>query len=731
MPRGYLFLLLPALTLAQTLPPDPYDRAMQAMQEARSQGNPAEVAARRDEVRRLLDQTPAGSPQWPGRVQNVAQLYQGSGRHADARAIVEDALTRASALPAWNPDRIRLLDTLAGFWQQDGNLLKAVAYREKAVAAFEATPPGSVVSQLAATAPQVSANRIVAAFRGNPILFPGPRYASGPGRTGNSTYLYEQLAALNRQLGRPEAAAKALAKMRALIQDDPTALASAYERDGDFEQARILLLKQAAAAAAKPQAPAWEAVGPLEEIASLYEREDHFAEAAATLQQAAARADASPQADAHVLALNVRQRLALTLQRSGQREAADQIYQALLTDSTGDPAVQQLPVMQQYANHLAQTGRAGQGLDMLKGYLANHADLDGWQQSNLLSTMAQIARQSGQPDLAAQYQSAAQEKQRAAQPPQSGNELMIGPRLEKAQAAANQGNLEESVSLALDAIASASAARDGDQIAWRIPSVAGMLAGKRAPDKADQLYRALFPVLEARSVDNVGQWQQALQQYARFLTNQKDRLGDAALAIDRYRESVTASQGAETNAMVPVQQLRIELARAKGAPEEAARAAEEMLALEESLSGDTSAPYLTTAQTVAEVFRGSGKTDRALPLYRQIAAIADLSIPANDARRGFVRMNAAMALASAGQFDEAERIAQEAIAAGDAMHPPRGEMFRSQAAQIQRMKAAAESGTAVPNGVIAPNGAIIVNGRVVTRGGWFQSAAPPSAGPRP
>src|SRR5579871_4619456 len=306
MPRGSWLLLFPALALAQT-PPDPYDRAMQAMQEARSQGNPAEVAARRDEVRRLLDQFHAGSPQWAGRVQNVAQIYEGSGRHAEARAIAEDALKRASALPPWNPGRIRLLDSLAGFWQQDGNLLKALAYREKAVAAFEATPPGAAATQAATPSTQVAANGIVVAgFRGSPgvISYPGSRV--GPGRAGNSTYLYEQLAELDRQLGRPEAASAALTKMRALLQDDPAALANAYERDGDFDQARALLQKQAAEAAAKPQAPLWETLGPLEEIASLYEREDHFAEAAAILQQAAARADSAPQPEARNLAFNIR-----------------------------------------------------------------------------------------------------------------------------------------------------------------------------------------------------------------------------------------------------------------------------------------------------------------------------------------------------------------------------------------------------------------------------------------
>jgi tetratricopeptide (TPR) repeat protein len=141
MPRGFLLLLCCTVALGQVEPRDPFDRAMQSSQQARTQGNPVEAATRREEARKLLEQMPAGSPQWAGRVQNLAQAYQGSGRHVQARAVVQDALARANALPEWNPAHIQLLNTLAEFWQQDGNLLRALSYREKAVAAFEATPP--------------------------------------------------------------------------------------------------------------------------------------------------------------------------------------------------------------------------------------------------------------------------------------------------------------------------------------------------------------------------------------------------------------------------------------------------------------------------------------------------------------------------------------------------------------------------------------------------------------
>jgi hypothetical protein len=714
MPQGFLLLLCCTVALGQVEPRDPFDRAMQSSQQARTQGNPVEAAARREEARKLLEQMPAGSPQWAGRVQNLAQAYQGSGRHVQARAVVQDALARANALPEWNPAHIQVLNTLAEFWQQDGNLLKALSYRERAVTAFEATPPGASSEAVQAVPPGVSS--MIANNGRLPVVING-RFTSAF-RGANNSYLYDQLANLYRQLGRPEATAKVMTKMRSLIQNDPGALAHSYEQDGNLDGALAVYQNQAADAAAKPQAQIWDTVAPLQSIASLYERQNRLADAAATLDQAAARLDASGESSARNQAAGVRLRMASLLQRSGQRQAADQAYQALLNEPADRSQDLRSQVVQQYANYLSETDRGSQGSQMLKDYLANHTDLQPWQEANILFGLSQIARKAGQKDVAENYQRAATEKQRAqqAQPVQLG--LLIGPELQKAQTAINQGNVDEAVSLALDAIASASSAPDGEQVAWQVPNLAAQMANRKAPEKGEQIYWALFPLLEARSVDNVGALTQALQQYARFLMGQNDRWGDAALAIDRYRDNVVAAQGIDTAGMVQVQQLRIELAQIKGAHEEAVQKAEELLALEESLSGITSTPYLHVAQTAANVYQSSGKMDRALALHGQIVAIADRTLPARDAQRGFLRMNAAMAFARARQFDQAERLANEAIAVGEALYPPRTDVFRSQAEQIQKMKANAQFGgvTAQPGTSVSftPSGQRVVRDRVFT-----------------
>ena len=156
--------------------------------------------------------------------------------------------------------------------------------------------------------------------------------------------------------------------------------------------------------------------------------------------------------------------------------------------------------------------------------------------------------------------------------------------------------------------------------------------------------------------------------------------------------------------------LRIEFARARGAPAEAVQIAEELLAFEESLSGTTSVPYMRAAQTVANVYQSTGNPERALPLRRQIVTIADLSLSLNDAQRGFVRIDAAFAFANTRQFDEAERLANEAVAVGERMHPQQTKLFAPQVEQIRRMKTDAESGSLQTDGV--------VNGAIMTRSGW-------------
>src|ERR1051325_5596151 len=89
MSGRWLFVLCSTVALGQV---QPFDIARQALSEAQKKGDFAQAAAKREALRAMLAQMSLDSPQLAGRVQNVAQLYRVSGRQAEARAVVQDAL---------------------------------------------------------------------------------------------------------------------------------------------------------------------------------------------------------------------------------------------------------------------------------------------------------------------------------------------------------------------------------------------------------------------------------------------------------------------------------------------------------------------------------------------------------------------------------------------------------------------------------------------------------------
>src|SRR5882672_5640438 len=96
MVRPVLCLLLAGSAVAQTQPrEDPLMAAIRAHQKAREEGRFDEAAAKRELARGVLDQIPAGTPQFANRVFSVTQLYQNSGLTAKALAVAQQALSRA------------------------------------------------------------------------------------------------------------------------------------------------------------------------------------------------------------------------------------------------------------------------------------------------------------------------------------------------------------------------------------------------------------------------------------------------------------------------------------------------------------------------------------------------------------------------------------------------------------------------------------------------------------
>jgi tetratricopeptide (TPR) repeat protein len=177
-------------------------------------------------------------------------------------------------------------------------LLKAVAYREKATAALDTAS--------SARSPAPGAHLPVSAQRSRLFVNVVGSLAEGQ----DHTYTYYELADLYQQLGRPDAAAAVLAKMRTLVQNNDAALASIYERQGQLDEAAAIYKKLAEQAAANPQSQPWQVAGPLQSLANLYQREQRYGEAAAALQQAVAALDASGKPEAHNQTISIRQNLA-------------------------------------------------------------------------------------------------------------------------------------------------------------------------------------------------------------------------------------------------------------------------------------------------------------------------------------------------------------------------------------------------------------------------------------
>lgn len=667
----YLSFFLAPLLLAQVPAPERLDGVLQAYWEAHGKGQFSEAAGRREEARRLLLQTPVDAPRYVAWAQNVAQLYDSGGLSQQARAVLEQALARAGQVQTANPARVMLLNALADSWEQDRNLLKAVSCREEAIAELEKQPP-----------PGAATPRVLLAVNGRVRFFTSHL-------SPNPIYDYQRLALIYRQLGRKQDVARMFQKIRSRVPDDANLLASLYEQQGDSDEAIAILRKQTDQSDADPQ----QRSNTLQHLAQLYQQQARYAEATAAFTEVADTLAASDKPEMRSQSLMARQNLANLLNQAGQTEAADHMFEQLLSDSAQQGDGMQLFAVLSYASHLASTKRGPQAEKLLTDYSASHTNGEPWEEANLLQAFANVARQSGDLTRAEALQREAMEKQRLQQPA-SPAQITIQPDLQSAQSAANAGNFEEAFRLAVGALNAASQAVDRDQVAWAIPNIANSLLSKN-PVFAEQLHQRLISLLESWSPGTVGPLLNGYQNYARFLMQQQ-RFEELPGVIARYRDVLIGARSAGTGWMGDVLRLKIEAARAQNQPAMAAAVAADLLSLEEGLSGTTSEPYLQALESAAETLEMSGDNGRALPLRRQAVHISDLVFPAHDLQRGYIRINAAMAFARAEQFEEAEQLATEAVAIANGLRPPNPAFFDAQLEQIRQMKAVGRSPRTAP-----------------------------------
>jgi Tetratricopeptide repeat len=670
MSRACLSLLFAGVVLAQVRPPeDPIQAVLHDYGSAREQGQFDEAASKRELARKLLDQIPVDS-QFGSAVWNVAQLYQGSGLSAQALAIGQQGLARATALE----NRIQLLQMIGDFYAQERNLLQSLAYREKLITALD--------EAAAKPAEPNSGSDWVAIAR-----FSGSRSFRSMGGD-RRTSAYQQLANLYQDLGRPDAVAATMKRMIGLAKD-PAALAQFYEQQGQLDDAAAIYKKQAEQTDPSIRARAFQS------LANVYQQEQRYADAADALQQANAAIHASGKPELQQQTVWNRMTLARALNSAGQTSAADQVYEQLLAETSRAPEGTYLQVLGNYANYLADTKRAPQGQALLSDYLASHTNLQPGEETNLLFQLANSARRSGDSKAAEQYQEAAMEKQRGSQPapvPQ----ILIGPDLQKAQTAANAGKLDEAFEFASQALAIASRAADREQVVWQVTNLATQLANRKQPAKAEQLYGHLFKVVESWAADNPQPLINAAANYAGFLTT-SDRWNEAPAAVKRHRDLIVAARGADSISVGDALRETIRFEKVHGTAQGAIKVAQDLLALHESLGGNTSDLYLGAAEELAREYQSSGDLASAVPIFRHNVEIADLAFRPGDMRRAQVRMVAAMALAQQKQFDEAEKLAVEAVGIGKGMRPPQNDAFAGQLEQIRQMRTAAQQAPADGN----------------------------------
>ena len=665
---GLVSVIWPVLALAQVPQNEQIEAVARAYDAAHNEGRFDQASARREEAHALVARLPVTDPMFDNWVQRVARLYESGGWSVKARMVVEEALARAEALGESNPTRINLLNRVADYWLQDRNLLKSLVYRQKAVAAMEAAPPEPAPSK----APVLQRQQV---FATRAVMISGPNssFISVPGRP--NAQAYSQLADLYQQLGRPKEAAAVLSRMRS--HGEAASVASFYERRGELDEAAAVYKKQAEEPGMNQQ------VAALQSLAGMYQREGKFGDATAALQQSIAMLNAAGTPEARNQTIWLRQELARNLQRAGDTASADAIYQQLLDENKNAQTGYYLQVLTQYANYLASTKRPEQGESILKDYLASHANLSPVEQGNALFSLSTVSRIAGKSQLAEEYQTAGREKIGVQNAPE---QISVMKDFQKAEAAVQADRLDEAVDLTFQAMENSTRAHDREQIVWLAPQVARALTAKKAPDKADQIYQRLLTVVQSWSVDTVTPLSNALPNYARFLMEQR-RWNEVPAVIERYSGLVSNARGSTSGAMEDVQRLTMDYEHSRRSVAGALAAAQEVIRLEESLSGDTSAPYLQAAGTLAGLYEQSGDPGRAIALHKQMIAISDLVFPAKDLQRASLRMSAAMTLARVKQFDEAESLAREAVAIADAAGSPDNQSLKAQLENILRMKA--------------------------------------------
>ncbi|HXK07857.1 MAG TPA: hypothetical protein VMS37_36025, partial [Verrucomicrobiae bacterium] len=425
-----------------------------------------------------------------------------------------------------------------------------------------------------------------------------------------------------------------------------------------------------------------QAVSAWQQLADFYSAQGQYDQAISATQQAIAAARASGAND-----IWPRQTLISILQQAGRTGQIDEVYQGMLATAGNTQDGNQFQVLLNYANYLAGAKRGAEAETLLADYRKDHPDLPEGQDWSLLNALSYAAGSSGDEKRAKAYREQAATKQPGPKVAPIGSE--IAPDFQKAQSMAQEGKTGEALALALQAIGKAPNAPDREQVAWLAPSLAGILEQKKATG-AVQIYGRLFAVLEDWAADTQQPLLSATENYLHLLISQREPWAEVPVALDHFRGLLIAAHGADSAPQKNALQMTIEFAYARNAPETALQTAMETVMLEESLSGTASEAYLGELRTLAECQLRAGQPEASADTYLKRVAIADAGYAAGEMIRGYARTDAGQALARQGQFDEAERLAAEAVELSKNW-PHQSSFFVQQQETIRKMRLARAS----------------------------------------
>jgi tetratricopeptide (TPR) repeat protein len=551
--RCLLVLVLSSVFALAQQQKDAFETLLQAHQEALEAGHYELATAKRNELRSLLDSAPVDAPEFANWVERVSSIYGGVDMHRDSRAILESALARVGKSgPA--KVRILLLSQIANFWAEDRNPLRAVSCLEEAAAAAKAGGESPL-------------------------------------------QVYPQLASLYQEIGRPDSVQAVIDEIRQTGTGGLDMLASLYQNQGRTDDA-IGTIKERL----EHLSDSLQAAYALQQLANLLAGQERYTEAVSLLTQAINGVESSPGAG---LANSMRQQLALLLGKAGQTEAGDQVFQQARSAEDNDSTQSAIA----YANYYTQTGRKAQAEKLLQDYLESHSDLSAGQEASLLFTLSNAASDD---EHAQQYQKRAMEKQKEGQPEYLDEHSFVFKYLEEAG-----GEVERDpdkafrIALAmLDTARTDPAARDA---ATLVCEIAARL-GEHAPEKAEQVFQLALSAAESWRADTLQPLVAVTDAYSQFRASLRDHPQEALAAIQRHRSVLVASRGEDTGWLEDALRLEIQVESDRGAAGRALILAQDLVAMEESLSGKSSASYkdaeellkrcMAAATSVAQVIHG-------------------------------------------------------------------------------------------------------------------------------